>query len=54
MRGYRLELLDDDQQWGIIVQEDDKDVPESGVVRNGISDALFWIRTQEDKRNEVR
>lgn len=49
MRGYKLELLDDDQQWGIILQEDDEDVPGSGVVRNGIKDALYWIQVQEDQ-----
>ena len=55
MRGYKLELLDDVDQWGIVKQDENgEDVPGSGVVRNGISDALFWIRTQEDKRNEVR
>lgn len=48
MRGYRLELLDDVDQWGIIRQEDGEDVPESGVVRSGLKDALYWIQVQED------
>jgi hypothetical protein len=49
MRGYRLELLDDENEWGIIRQEDGEDVPQSGVVRHGIKDALYWIQVQEDR-----
>ena len=51
MRGYRLEMLDEDRdQWGIVPIDDNDSQVGSGVVRSGIDDALFWIRTQEDMR----
>lgn len=50
MRGYRLELLDEDRDmWGIVPQIDE-DNTDNGVVRSGIKDALYWIQVQEDLR----